>query len=99
MGELVTRGTVLGMFEELAYEQDSVALAPGDVVVIYSDGLTDAVDADEREFGERRLIDVVNDHRGESAAVILEALFDAVQRHQFDQPQFDDTTAVIIKRT
>src|ERR1041385_404867 len=97
--ELATRGTVLGMFEDVAYAQDSIVLAPGDVVVIYSDGLTEAVDPDEREFGEERLIDIVNEHRGQSADVILDALFDAVARHQFDQPPFDDTTAVIIKRT
>jgi len=99
IAELATRSTVLGMFENHGYEQDSVVLAPGDVVVIYSDGLTDAIDAAEREFGEQRLVEVVNEHRNHSAAVILDALFDAVGRHQFDQPQFDDTTAVIIKRT
>jgi len=99
IAELATRSTVLGMFENHGYEQDSVVLAPGDVVVIYSDGLTDAIDAAEREFGEQRLVEVVNEHRKHSAAVILDALFDAVGRHQFDQPQFDDTTAVIIKRT
>jgi serine phosphatase RsbU (regulator of sigma subunit) len=99
IAELATRGTVLGMFEELEYGQDSIVLAPGDIVAIYSDGVTEAIDPDEREFGEQRLIDVVNEHRGQSAAVILDALFDAVARHQFDQPPFDDTTAVIIKRT
>jgi phosphoserine phosphatase RsbU/P len=97
--ELVTRGTVLGVFEDTVYEQDSVLLAPGDVVVIYSDGVTETIDPAEREFGEERLAEVVNAHRHQSAAAILDALFDAVQRHQVDQPQFDDTTAVIIKRT
>lgn len=99
IAELATRGTVLGMFDDVVYEQDSIALDPGDIVVIYSDGITESIDPEEREFGEQRLVEVVNAHRGESAAVILDALYDAVSRHQVDQPQFDDTTAVIIKRT
>jgi serine phosphatase RsbU (regulator of sigma subunit) len=99
IAELATRGTVLGMFERFGYGQDSVALAPGDIVVIYSDGVTEAIDVAEDQFGEERLISVVNANRNKSAAVILDALFDAVARHQFDQPPFDDTTAVVIKRT
>jgi len=61
-------------------------------VVIYSDGVTEAIDPAEREFGEQGLVAVVNEHRKESAAVILDVLFEAVERHRFDQPQFDDIT-------
>jgi len=99
VSRLVTRGAVLGMIETLVCQQDAVTLAPGDVVVIYSDGVTEAVDAAENEFGEQRLIDVVSRHRHASAAEILDALFDAVDAHQFNQPQYDDTTAVVIRRT
>lgn len=99
VGRLVTRGAVLGMIENLVYQQDSVALTPGDVVVIYSDGVTEAVDGDDQEFGDERLCEVVTQHRTRSAADILEALFDAVERHQSNQPQYDDITAVVIKRT
>jgi len=99
VSRLVTRGAVLGMIETLVYPQDAVTLAPGDVVIIYSDGVTEAVDAGDNEFGEERLIDVVTRHRRASAADILEALFDASETHQFNQPQHDDTTAVVIKRS
>lgn len=99
VGRLVTRGAVLGMIESLEYQQAAVTLEPGDVVVIYSDGVTDAVDGADGEFGEERLCEVVNEHRHRSAAEILDALFDAVDRHQRGQPQYDDTTAVVIKRS
>jgi sigma-B regulation protein RsbU (phosphoserine phosphatase) len=74
-------------------------MAPGDVVVIYSDGVTEAVDGDDQEFGDERLCEVVNRYRTRSAADIRDALFDAVERHQSSQPQYDDITAVVIKRT
>ena len=99
VGRLVTRGAVLGMIESLAYKQDAVTLEPGDVVVIYSDGVTEAVDANDEELGEQRLCDVVDQNRHRSARKILDALFDAVDLHQRNQPQYDDTTAVILKRT
>jgi serine phosphatase RsbU (regulator of sigma subunit) len=95
---LVTGGAVLGMLDKFSYRQDSIDLHRGDVVVIYSDGVTEAIDADELEFGEEQLLDVVNAHRDESANAILDALFEAVRRHQFQQPQYDDITAVVIKR-
>ena len=68
-------------------------------MVIYSDGVTEAVDGEEQEFGDERLCEVVNRDRTRSAAEILEALFDAVELHQSNQPQYDDITAVVIKRT
>ncbi|PYQ28689.1 MAG: hypothetical protein DMF56_15400 [Acidobacteria bacterium] len=99
IARLVTGGAVLGMLETFAYRQDSVTLDRGDVVVIYSDGVTDAMDADEREFGEQRLLDVVDGRRDESASSILDTLLEAVRHHQHQQPQYDDITAVVLKRT
>ncbi|MGK2857127.1 MAG: PP2C family protein-serine/threonine phosphatase [Thermoanaerobaculia bacterium] len=96
---LRTNGLVLGMVDGFTYQQDSVKLLPDDLIVIYSDGVTEAIDPHEEEFGDRRLIDVARRHRAESAAEIVAAIADAVQEFGAQQAQQDDITIVVLKRT
>ena len=73
-------------------------LDPGDVLAIYSDGVTEANDVDQQEFGEERLIEVLRQHRGESAESILKAVNDAVAAFAAGAPQADDITLVVAKK-
>lgn len=95
---LATKGAVLGMFRDFAYKGGAVDLEPGDAIVIYSDGVTEALDADEEEFGEARLLDILSERRQGSAAEIQAAIIEAVRAHAGKHPQSDDVTLVVLKR-
>ena len=91
-------GLILGFLEEAVYEEDSVDLAPGDVLFLYSDGLTEACNAQEEEFGVRALIDVVGRHLVLPADGIIERIFEAVNAYSSNGAPNDDQTLIVIKR-
>jgi sigma-B regulation protein RsbU (phosphoserine phosphatase) len=92
-------GLALGVFEEFQYIQATVSLFPGDVLAIYSDGVPDAANASEEPFGDARIESLIVEHRDEPAAAVVDAVFQAVDSHAGDTPQFDDLTMVVVKRT
>ncbi len=102
--ELSRGGLLLGMLEEQVYQQDTVTLQPGDVIVMYTDGITEAVgpgveeDDPEAMFGEEALRRVVLENRHLPAAGIQEAILAAVSAHTAGVPQSDDITLVVIRR-
>jgi sigma-B regulation protein RsbU (phosphoserine phosphatase) len=95
---LKTGGVVLGVIEDRPFEQETVSLAPGDVLVIYSDGVTEAMDGAEVEFGEERLNELISSHLDDSASALIGRVFTAVKEHAGDYPQSDDMTMVVVKR-
>jgi sigma-B regulation protein RsbU (phosphoserine phosphatase) len=95
---LTTGGTVLGVVDNFPFEEEVVPIGLGDLLVIFSDGITEAFDIDENQFGERRLEDVIAMHRDEPAARIIDRIVDAVREFAGDAPQADDLTLVVIKR-
>jgi len=95
---LNTGGVVLGFVPEFAFEEDKITLEPGSVIVIYSDGITEAMNAQEVEFGENRLADVVTKHMHDSSELIIQHILEAVHKHIGNIPQMDDITLLIIKR-
>jgi serine phosphatase RsbU (regulator of sigma subunit) len=92
-------GLALGVFEQFTYGQETVALSPGDTLVVYSDGLPDAATEAEEPFGEPRIESLIVEHRNKPARSIVEEVFKAVSAHAGDAAQFDDLTMVVIKRT
>jgi len=94
---LETGGTVLGAFPDSAYEQERLDLVPGDVLVFYTDGVTDARNGDQEMFGEERLLDLVQTERGRSAGEIRQAVLSAVNAFVHGAPQFDDITLIVLK--
>jgi sigma-B regulation protein RsbU (phosphoserine phosphatase) len=102
--ELRAGGLLLGMLADQKYKQETVNLGPGDVVVLYTDGITEAVGpaADEDDFdamfGEKALEEVVKRSRHLPATGIKEAILDAVSRHTEGVAQSDDITLVVIRR-
>ncbi|MEN8006384.1 MAG: SpoIIE family protein phosphatase [Candidatus Krumholzibacteriota bacterium] len=102
--ELTTGGLLLGMMGEQVYQQDTVELAPGEIIVLYTDGITEAVgpaaDEDDYEamFGEDALFEVMRRNRHLPAAGIKDAILDAVSTHTSGVAQSDDITLVVIRR-
>ena len=91
-------GCVLGLFKTVIYESDTIQLSDQDVVVICSDGVTEATNARGEEFGRKRTADVVSECSDWKPEAILEHLIAAV--HTFCQgvPQGDDITVMVIRR-
>ena len=95
---LTRSGMVLGCLEDSAYPDDAVSLQPGDVLTLFSDGVTEAMNAADEEFGERRLEVVIRENRQLPAEALIETMFRSVCEHSGGRAQADDMTAVVIKR-
>ena len=96
--ELSSTGIVLGVFESTSFTERILTFESGDVLVAYSDGITDAVNVKDEEFGEHRLIEVIMRNRSETAGKLVDAIVKAVQLHSGDAPQMDDMTLLVIRR-
>jgi sigma-B regulation protein RsbU (phosphoserine phosphatase) len=88
--------TVLGLFEDWQCNVAEVQLARGDILVLYTDGVTEAPGADGEEFGESRLIEVLRSHCALPAQSLLETVQTAVQRFSSGE-QADDITVVVAR--
>jgi sigma-B regulation protein RsbU (phosphoserine phosphatase) len=94
---LATGGPPLGVFAGSRYEQRTVTLAPGDVLLVFSDGITEAPGPGEEEFGERRLERLLRDRSTLPAAGLCDAVLEAVGQFQNGAAQEDDMTVVVAK--
>jgi len=92
-------GPPLGLFASPDYLQATVGLSPGDLLVIFTDGVTEAVDAQDQEFGDARLERVLRETSGAPAAAVCDAILAAVAAFQGGQPQHDDITLVAARAT
>jgi len=91
-------GIPLGMFPDMDWQQETIQLASGDVLAMYTDGVPEAENIDRVEFGEAPMITAVRDHLDESVTVMETAVLDAVRDFVGEAPQFDDITLMIVKR-
>jgi serine phosphatase RsbU (regulator of sigma subunit) len=91
-------GPVLGLLPMAPYRQMRVRLDPGDLLALYSDGVTEANNTADEEFGEERLIEALRQHRAEPAETIVQAVRTALAAFTAGAPQADDITLVIAKR-
>jgi sigma-B regulation protein RsbU (phosphoserine phosphatase) len=91
-------GPVLGILAVAPYSEQREHLEPGDMLVIYSDGVTEATNHEYEEFGEDKLIEVLRKHRDEPATKIVEAVTKALTEFAAGAPQADDITLVVAKR-
>ncbi len=89
--------TVMGLFETWHCEIAEVQLAPGDTLVLYTDGITEAANAEGEEFGESHLLDTLGSHSHLPVGPLLQAVVGAVQRFSGGSEQQDDITAVIAR--
>jgi serine phosphatase RsbU (regulator of sigma subunit) len=96
---LTTGGSVLGLFSTASFEEGVAALDADDVLVAYTDGVTEAEDTDGTEFGEDRLRELIGEIAGGSAKEILDAIIGRVTEWSRGTKQHDDITVVVLKRS
>jgi len=90
-------GTMLGLMEQFPFEEDYVDLERGSLLVIYSDGISEAMNLEEEEYGEERLEALIRELR-ELPAQSIEKIVDSVKDHAGICPQSDDITLIVLKR-
>lgn len=101
---LKSTGTPLGLMDPnlvklmTPYEEREFELHAGDSVALFSDGVTEAQDEDENEFGEQHTADFIRPIAQEPASSIVEKVFDEIDRFAGNAPQYDDITLFVIKR-
>jgi len=94
---LTTEGLIMGAFSDACYVEDTVRLNEGDVIVFYTDGITEAVNIGKEHFGEERLVEMVFQHRHLSAGQIKTKILDTLAEFSGDIPSNDDITLVVLK--
>lgn len=92
---LSSGGQALGIFEEERYEQEEITLAEGDRLALFTDGITEASDGTEEEFGEARLLEILQQSRSLSAADIQKIVLSRVAEFSGEKFQ-DDATLVLL---
>ncbi len=95
---LKTGGIMLGMMETFPFEEETLSLDSGSLLVMYSDGIAEAMNANHEQFGEQRIAEVLQSHQALPAAQIADALMHAAKTHTGTAPQSDDMTIVVLKR-
>jgi len=91
-------GIPLGMLPDFVFEQESVPLEEDSLLVVYSDGVTEAMNAEEEMFGDDRIAAVLDQHKLAPASEIINQLVAAVKNHAAGHPQSDDITVVVVRR-
>ncbi|MDI6808639.1 MAG: SpoIIE family protein phosphatase [Candidatus Eisenbacteria bacterium] len=96
LGHLSEGGALLGVFPDSKYHEGQVLLEPGEIVTLYSDGVTEARDSGDKEFGEERLMQLIRSNAGERANAILKLVLKEIE--EFCGIPQDDVTLVVVKR-
>jgi len=95
---LRTRGLVLGIRENETYIKDEVPINHGDILVIYSDGISEAMNDLMEEFGDEKLKSIVENNSDISAVRLIERITKAAKKHIGNAQQNDDMTLIVVKR-
>ena len=90
-------GPIVGLFEAAHFDEETVALSPGDWLIVFSDGVSEAMSASGDEYGEGRIVTVVEKHKDVEPKQLLEALFADVREFARGAPQSDDITAMVLR--
>ena len=94
---LDTGGIILGMFEQAAFDEETIHLQSGEMVVVFSDGVSEALNDAGDEFGDERLLDLIDRHRHLSPQGLLEALMAGLRDFCGRAVQNDDVTLMIVR--
>ena len=92
-----TGGLILGLFPHATYEEETVQLEDGDTLVVFSDGVTEALNEAGDEFGEERLLRCVGEHLGCATDVLLDRILATVRNFAASATQNDDVTALVLR--
>ncbi len=95
--ELRQSNLIVGVREGIKYDEHTIALQPGETLIFYTDGITEATNAREEEFGVERLCEVIRSNSKLSAEGLRNAIYEAVLQFAGDTAQADDLTLVVVK--
>ncbi|MBI2221934.1 MAG: SpoIIE family protein phosphatase [Acidobacteria bacterium] len=96
--KLEVGGPIVGLFEAASFDEETLMLTPGDRLVIFSDGVSEAVNAGGEEYGEPRIIDVLQQRPdADEPSDVLEGLLSSVREYATGVPQADDITAMVLR--
>src|SRR5215218_2312614 len=90
-------GPIVGLFENATYEEERLTLSPGDWLIVFSDGISEAMSASGDEYGEARIIECVQRNTALDPSRLLEALFSDVRDFARGAAQSDDITAMVLR--
>jgi sigma-B regulation protein RsbU (phosphoserine phosphatase) len=93
----IALGLEMGKVFDAVLEEQEMKMLPGDVLVFYTDGFTEAMNGGEEEFGETRLVGAIARHRHKSAEGVIQGICDEVEDFIGGTPQHDDMTIVVVK--
>lgn len=91
-------GIAPGVIEEARYRESQAVIGYGEVLVCYTDGVTEAINTAEEEYGSARLTELVQRYHTHPADTIVQAILSDLASHTGDRPAFDDVTLVVLKR-
>ena len=94
---LQAKGVALGVLPGIGLEEKEISLGKGDVVILYTDGVTEAINESEEQFNHERIIAIAEENRDLPAVEIVERIKDGVLEFSRGQPQFDDITLMVLK--
>lgn len=97
MGRLQTGGTVVGIFPDAAFDQQTINLQPGNLLLSYTDGIVESVNEYGEEFGEQRLIQLVEEKRDLPAEDIQKSVVERVLDWAFEAERSDDMTLIVAR--
>jgi len=90
-------GMVLGVTDDCLYEQETIGVAPGDLLIGYTDGITEARNEQDQEYGEERLEKLVSQHGSLSAGALQQRILEDVHQFISGTEQRDDITLIVVK--
>jgi serine phosphatase RsbU (regulator of sigma subunit) len=96
--ELVSDAYFMGMFDFAAYQSRTFQLHKGDILVVYSDGLTDAQNEQEEMFGENRLLEIIQQHAPLGSHALEHTFLKSIEDFTQGMPQTDDITFVVVEK-
>jgi sigma-B regulation protein RsbU (phosphoserine phosphatase) len=95
---LESTGSPLGLLAGASYADTTFALAAGDCLALFSDGVTEAQNEAGEDFGEARLSEIIRSSAGQPAEAIVARIFEAIDGFAGNAPQFDDITVLVLRR-
>ena len=93
----MTGGIVLGMMADMTFETATIQLQSEDRIVMFTDGVTEAVDQKDEEFGEGRVQSLMEKTKNDSAQTVLDSIIAEVKTFSHGMSQADDITMVVVK--
>jgi sigma-B regulation protein RsbU (phosphoserine phosphatase) len=92
-----TEDIPIGIYPDYHFNEKIVEISSGDTLIVYSDGIIEAINNDEEQFGEQRLLEIIETNRQSEPAQIIEKIFNGVNNFSQNVQQSDDQTLLIIK--